>query len=78
MVVADGLATLVGDSTLLQARSHGIQLALIHCRLRQAAALGCDLASASVFPGSVSHRNYERAGFQFLYGRIMVALPVRP
>jgi hypothetical protein len=35
--------------------------------------MGCDLASASVMPGSISHRNYERAGFQMLYARIMVA-----
>jgi GNAT superfamily N-acetyltransferase len=73
VVVAEGLATLVGDSTLLGARGRGIQRALIHHRLRQAAAMGCDLASASVWPGSVSHRNYEKAGFQLLYARIMVA-----
>lgn len=76
-VVADRLATLVGDATLLQARGHGVQLALIRHRLRQAAAMGCDLASASVWPGSVSHRNYERAGFQLLYARIMVSLAPR-
>jgi GNAT superfamily N-acetyltransferase len=74
VVVADGLATLVGDSTLLGARGRGIQRALIGHRLRQASAMGCDLASASVWPGSISHRNYERAGFQLLYARIMVSL----
>lgn len=79
-VIANGLATLVGDATLLQARGRGIQSALIHHRLRHAAALGCDLASASVLPGSISHRNYERAGFQLLYARVMLSLavPARP
>ncbi len=75
VVIADGLATLVGDATLLGARGRGVQRALIDRRLQQAANMGCDLASASVWPGSVSHRNYERAGFQLLYARIMVALP---
>jgi len=68
-----GLATLFGDATLASARGHGLQLALIRHRLRRAAELGCDLASASVVPGGSSHRNYERAGFQLVYARIMVA-----
>lgn len=75
-VVAEGLSTFVGDATLLGARGRGVQRGLIDYRLRQAAALGCDLASASVWPGSISHRNYERAGFQLLYARIMVSLPL--
>jgi GNAT superfamily N-acetyltransferase len=70
------LATLFGDATLVDARGHGLQLALIHDRLRRAAQLGCDLATASVVPGGVSHRNYERAGFQLIYGRVMVSRPV--
>jgi len=75
MVVSGGMATFVGDATLLSARGQGVQRALIDHRLRQAAAMGCDLASASVWPGSISHRNYERAGFQLMYARIMVSLP---
>jgi hypothetical protein len=50
-----------------------MQLALIRQRLEAAAAQGCDLATASVLPGSVSHRNYERAGFQLVYARVMVS-----
>ena len=76
-VIADGVATFVGDATLLRGRGLGVQKALIRHRLQQAAAMGCDLASASVWPGSISHRNYERAGFQLLYARIMVSLPVQ-
>jgi hypothetical protein len=56
-------------------RGRGIQVASIKERLRLAAAMGCDMASASVMPGGTSHRNYERAGFQMLYARVMVARP---
>ena len=73
MDVHAGLATFFGDATLVRARGHGLQLALIRHRLRRAAQLGCDLATASVAPGGVSHRNYERAGFQLVYGRVMVS-----
>jgi hypothetical protein len=73
MDVHAGLATLFGDATLLQARRQGLQLALIQHRLGAAAQQDCDLATACVLPGSVSHRNYERAGFQLLYGRVMVS-----
>ncbi len=73
MDVHAGLATLFGDSTLVRARGRGLQLALIRHRLLRAAQLGCDLATASVVPGGVSHRNYERAGFELVYGRVMVS-----
>lgn len=72
MDIHEGLATLFGDSTLVSARGGGLQLALIRHRLERAAQLGCDLATASVLPGSVSNRNYERAGFQLVYARIML------
>jgi hypothetical protein len=72
MAVQTGLATLFGDATLVQARGHGMQLALIRHRIRRAVQLGCDLASAAVVPGGISNRNYERAGFQLVYARIMV------
>jgi hypothetical protein len=75
MDVHAGLATLFGDSTLVRARGHGLQLALIRHRSRRAAQLGCDLATASVVPGGTSHRNYERAGFQLVYGRVMLGRP---
>jgi hypothetical protein len=73
MDVHTGLATLFGDSTLVHARGRGLQLALIRHRLLRAAELGCHLATASVVPGGVSHRNYERAGFELIYGRVMVS-----
>jgi GNAT superfamily N-acetyltransferase len=73
MGIHDGLATFFGDATRVGARGHGLQLALIRHRVQRAAQLGCDLATASVVPGSVSNRNYERAGFQLVYGRVMVS-----
>jgi hypothetical protein len=76
MNVVNALATFFGDATLRGSRRAGLQLALIAHRLRQAVAEGCELASASVLPGSASHRNYERAGFQLVYSRIQLAIPI--
>ncbi len=39
-------------------------------RLAAAQQQGCDVAMASVLPGSASHRNYERAGFELVYIRM--------
>ncbi len=72
MDVHAGLATFFGDATLVRVRGQGLQLALIRHRLRRATGLGCDLATASVAPGGISHRNYERAGFQLVYARVIV------
>jgi GNAT superfamily N-acetyltransferase len=77
MAVHNGLATFFGDATLVHARGQGLQMAVIRHRMQIAARLGCDLASASVVPGGVSHRNYERAGFHLVYARIMVSRPIR-
>jgi len=66
----DGLALLFADSTLPRARGQGLHLALIRARLKHAAKLGCNLATAAATPGSVSQRNYERAGFGVAYTRL--------
>jgi GNAT superfamily N-acetyltransferase len=68
----NSVAFLFGDATLTGARGRGLQSALINARLAAAAAAGCNLAVACVLPGSVSHRNYLRAGFQLLYMRVNV------
>ena len=70
MGLAGGVALFTGDATLPQARGRGLQLKLIRTRLLAAQREGCDLAVASVLPGSVSHRNYECAGFQLIYMRV--------
>jgi len=67
MGIHGGLATLFADSTMLGFRGAGLQRALIRERLRIAAGEGCDLATASTLPGSISQRNYERNGFQVAY-----------
>ncbi|MDQ6705814.1 MAG: hypothetical protein M3Z85_07605 [Acidobacteriota bacterium] len=70
MGIQNGVALFYGDSILLSARRKGWQSALIAERLEAARQQGCDLAMVSVLPGSGSHRNYERAGFQLIYMRV--------
>jgi hypothetical protein len=72
MKVRYGLATLFADSTAMRYRRRGFQRDLISVRLKDARAQSCDLATASVSPGSVSQRNYERAGFQVAYTKILL------
>jgi hypothetical protein len=64
------LALLFADSTLEEFRGQGFHLAVIRARLKHAASLGCDLATASTAPGSASQRNYERAGFRVVYTKL--------
>lgn len=70
MNIREKLALLFADSTLDRYRSRGLHLALIRARLKRAAELGCDLATAAVAPGSVSERNYERAGLRVVYTKL--------
>jgi GNAT superfamily N-acetyltransferase len=70
MNIAGGVAHLYGDATLPSARRAGWHSALIRARLAAAQEQGCQIAMASVLPGSQSHRNYERAGFRLLYMRV--------
>ncbi len=70
MSIREGLACLFGDSTLTAFRGLGLHRSLIEARLAHAVAAGCDLAVAMTLPGTVSQRNYERAGFQVLYTKM--------
>jgi hypothetical protein len=72
MAVHRGLATLFADGTMMGFRGAGLQGALIRDRLRVAAEEGCDLATASTLPGSVSQRNYERNGFRVAYTKTIL------
>jgi len=72
MAMHHSLATLFADSTTPGFRGIGLQSALIRERLRAALAHGCDLASASTLPGSVSQRNYERNRFQVAYTKAIL------
>jgi hypothetical protein len=73
MALHGGLATLFADSTMLGFRGAGLQCALIRERLCTAIGEGCDLATASTLPGSISQRNYERNGFQVAYTKTAMA-----
>lgn len=75
MSMQGGIACFYGDATVLAARRRGAQSALIQSRLADAERAGCDLAMACVLPGSASHRNYERAGFELLFMRVNLSLP---
>ena len=70
MNVLNKVALFSGDASLPSARRKGWQTALIRARLAAAKEQGCDIAMASVLPGSASHRNYEREGFQLIYMRV--------
>lgn len=71
-----GLAQLCGAATLPAVRRRGIQTALVHRRLRDAARAGCDLAVVTTAPGSKSQENLARAGFEVLYVRAIMERPV--
>lgn len=71
-VSADNLMVLFADSTLPRFRRRGIHRELIAARLNEAAALGCDLATASALPGSTSQRNYETMGFHMAYTKVVL------
>jgi len=70
LVMRHGLATLFADSTIARFRCQGLHRELIAARLNEAIAQSCDLATASTLPGSVSQRNYERAGFEVVYTKL--------
>ena len=68
-------AMFFSDSTLPEFRQRGLQSALIGARLEQAGLAGCRLAVACAGPGSVSQRNYERAGFRVAYTKAILTSP---
>jgi hypothetical protein len=59
-------------STLPQFRKNGIHNRLIHTRTSLASSIGCDLLFLVAVPGSQSHRNAQRRGFQVAYTRATV------
>jgi GNAT superfamily N-acetyltransferase len=73
LAIRGGLATLYADGVIARFRGKGLQPELISARLNEALAQGCDLATASTLPGTVSQRNYERLGFQVAYTRVTLA-----
>ena len=66
----EGVALLMGASTVPAGRRQGAQSALLAGRLQYAAEQGCTLAMMGALPGSQSQRNAEKNGFQIAYTRI--------
>lgn len=71
----EGVAELGSASTRPAFRRRGVQLALLHARLHEAARAGNDVAMTLTTPGSPSQRNIERAGFRLAYTRTLLSLP---
>jgi GNAT superfamily N-acetyltransferase len=72
MRIAGGVAQLCGAATLVEHRHRGVQTALLHARLTDGRAAGCDLAVVTTQPGSRSQENIERFGFSLLYSRAVL------
>jgi GNAT superfamily N-acetyltransferase len=72
MRVAEGIAQLTGAATAPAHRRRGVHSALLSARLADAAAAGCDVAVITTQPGSKSHQNVQRQGFDLLYARAVL------
>jgi len=71
--VIDGVLGITGTSTLPAFRRRGVQQAAVNHALT--AGVGrAGLATASVDPGSISQRVFERCGFQVIYTRAIFVL----
>ena len=69
----DGVRLIAGTSTLPEFRRRGVQHAVVAHALN-ASAGRAELATASVDPGSISQRTFERFGFQVIYTRAIFVL----
>jgi GNAT superfamily N-acetyltransferase len=67
--ITNGIAQLAGAATLPAHRRRGVQTALLATRLADARAAGCTIAVLAAQPGSPSHHNAQRSGFDLLYTR---------
>lgn len=65
--LAGGVGSLALAGTLHAFRGRGVQTALIHRRIADAVAAGCDLIAAQTGNGTDSQRNMERAGLRLAY-----------
>lgn len=75
MRTTEGVAQLTGAATAPHSRRRGVQTALLAARLSAAAEEGCDIATVVTQPGSKSHENVHRRGFQLLYARAVLVKP---
>jgi GNAT superfamily N-acetyltransferase len=68
----DGIAQMAGAGTVPAYRRRGVQTALVAARLTDARKAGCDLAVVTTQPGSPSHANTQRMGFDVGYTRAIL------
>jgi GNAT superfamily N-acetyltransferase len=61
--VANGVGSMANALTIPAFRGQGCQTALLHRRIADATAMGCDLLVSQCSPGSESQRNQLRTGF---------------
>jgi GNAT superfamily N-acetyltransferase len=73
--IDEGIAQLCGAATLPEYRRRGVQSALLARRLADALAAGCDVAVVTTQPGSKSHENVQKLGFELLYTRAVLVGP---
>jgi GNAT superfamily N-acetyltransferase len=75
--IDDGIAILAGAATLPTMRRRGVQGALLAARLHDARDAGCELATITVAPGSLSQKNAMKSGFELAYARAVLQRPER-
>lgn len=71
--VLDGVLGIAGTATLPAFRRRGVQQAIVAHALNSGVGRA-ELAMATTAPGSISQRNFERAGFQVVYTRAIFVL----
>jgi GNAT superfamily N-acetyltransferase len=64
---------LFGAGTKPEFRGRGFQTALVERRLNDALAAGCEIATVQTLPGSPSHRNVARRGFELAYTKTILS-----
>jgi GNAT superfamily N-acetyltransferase len=64
--ILEGVGYFGTGGILPEYRRHGIQAALIQCRLADASSLRCDLVLGGGSPGESTYRNFERAGLRLI------------
>lgn len=72
VMLTEDIAQLCGAATLPDHRGQGVQTALLHRRLADAAKMGCTLATVTTQPASTSLSNMHKHGFEVLYIRLIL------
>lgn len=70
--ICGDVAQFTGAATAPRHRRRGVQTALVRARLDDAFAAGCEVAVVTTQPGSPSHANTQRMGFDLVYARAVL------